>query len=76
MWRRHEQSRVPDEMPAFLPDEWKGGVALLAIVFVLCCDQSGRTSAPISPQAVQTMRRPRGRRTVSSGKQSASSVAL
>jgi hypothetical protein len=29
-------------------------------------DQSGRTSAPISPHAVQTMRRSSGRRTVSS----------
>ena len=33
--RHFEMSRVPDEMPAFLPDDWKGGVALLAIVFVL-----------------------------------------
>ncbi len=33
--RHFEQSRIPDEMPAFLPDDWKGGVALLAIVFVL-----------------------------------------
>jgi Na+/H+ antiporter NhaD/arsenite permease-like protein len=33
--RHFEQSRVPDEMPAFLPDDWKGGVALLVIVFVL-----------------------------------------
>jgi Na+/H+ antiporter NhaD/arsenite permease-like protein len=33
--RHFEKSRVPDEMPAFLPDGWSGGVALLAIVFVL-----------------------------------------
>jgi Na+/H+ antiporter NhaD/arsenite permease-like protein len=33
--RHFENSRVPDEMPAFLPDGWKGGLALLAIVFVL-----------------------------------------
>lgn len=33
--RHFEQSRIPDEMPAFLPDDWKGGVALLGIVFVL-----------------------------------------
>jgi len=33
--RHFEKSRVPDEMPAFLPDDWKGGFALLAIVFVL-----------------------------------------
>jgi Na+/H+ antiporter NhaD/arsenite permease-like protein len=30
-----EKSRVPDEMPAVLPDDWKGGLLLLAIVFVL-----------------------------------------
>ena len=33
--RHFEKSRIPDEMPALLPDDWKGGVALLAIVFVL-----------------------------------------
>jgi Na+/H+ antiporter NhaD/arsenite permease-like protein len=33
--RHFENSRVPDEMPAFLPDGWQGGLALLAIVFVL-----------------------------------------
>jgi Na+/H+ antiporter NhaD/arsenite permease-like protein len=33
--RHFEQSRIPDEMPAFLPDGWQGGLALLAIVFVL-----------------------------------------
>jgi Na+/H+ antiporter NhaD/arsenite permease-like protein len=30
-----ERSRIPDEMPAFLPDDWKGGFALLVIVAVL-----------------------------------------
>src|SRR5215213_4285305 len=33
--RHFEKSRIPDEMPAFLPDGWQGGLALLAIVFVL-----------------------------------------
>jgi Na+/H+ antiporter NhaD/arsenite permease-like protein len=33
--RHFENSRIPDEMPAFLPDGWPGGLALLAIVFVL-----------------------------------------
>jgi Na+/H+ antiporter NhaD/arsenite permease-like protein len=33
--RHFEQSRVPDEMPALLPHDWKGGLTLLAIVFVL-----------------------------------------
>jgi Na+/H+ antiporter NhaD/arsenite permease-like protein len=33
--RHFEESRVPDELPAFLPDNWTGAFALLAIVFVL-----------------------------------------
>jgi Na+/H+ antiporter NhaD/arsenite permease-like protein len=33
--RHFEESRIPDEMPALLPDDWKGGVMLLALVFVL-----------------------------------------
>ena len=33
--RHFENSRIPDEMPAFLPDGWQGRLALLAIVFVL-----------------------------------------
>ena len=33
--RHFENSRIPDEMPAFLPDGWTGGLLLLIIVFVL-----------------------------------------
>jgi Na+/H+ antiporter NhaD/arsenite permease-like protein len=33
--RHFENSRIPDTMPAFLPNGWSGGLALLAIVFVL-----------------------------------------
>jgi Na+/H+ antiporter NhaD/arsenite permease-like protein len=33
--RHFEESRVPDKMPALLPDDWKGGVVLLVLVFVL-----------------------------------------
>jgi Na+/H+ antiporter NhaD/arsenite permease-like protein len=33
--RHFEESRIPDEMPTLLPGGWKGGVTLLAIVFVL-----------------------------------------
>ncbi|MEH2542125.1 MULTISPECIES: citrate transporter [unclassified Bradyrhizobium] len=33
--RHFEDSRIPDEMPALLPDDWKGGVVLLGLVFVL-----------------------------------------
>ncbi len=33
--RHFEDSRIPDEMPALLPDDWKGGLVLLLLVFVL-----------------------------------------
>ena len=33
--RHFEESAIPDKMPALLPDGWKGGLVLLAIVFVL-----------------------------------------
>jgi Na+/H+ antiporter NhaD/arsenite permease-like protein len=33
--RHFEKSRIPDEMPAFLPNDWKGGLVLLLIVFAL-----------------------------------------
>lgn len=33
--RHFEQSRIPDILPALLPDDWKGGFTLLAIIFVL-----------------------------------------
>src|SRR5262245_10252260 len=33
--RHFELSRVPDAMPAVLPDDWKGALALLVVVFVL-----------------------------------------
>ncbi|MGY3589769.1 Na+/H+ antiporter NhaD/arsenite permease-like protein [Bradyrhizobium sp. USDA 4341] len=33
--RHFEESRIPDEMPALLPDDWKGGLILLVIVFML-----------------------------------------
>ena len=33
--RHFEKSRVPDEMPRFLPDDWRGGFVLLVIVAVI-----------------------------------------
>ncbi len=33
--RHFEDSQVPEAMPALLPDDWTGGLALLALVFVL-----------------------------------------
>lgn len=33
--RHFEKTGIPDEIPAWLPDDWKGGVVLLVLVFVL-----------------------------------------
>jgi hypothetical protein len=33
--RHFEESAIPDQMPALLPDDWKGGLVLLVMVFVL-----------------------------------------
>jgi len=33
--KHFEESNIPAELPKFLPDDWKGGFMLLAIVFVL-----------------------------------------
>jgi Na+/H+ antiporter NhaD/arsenite permease-like protein len=33
--RHFERSRIPDEMPVLLPDDWKGGLTLLLVVFIL-----------------------------------------
>jgi Na+/H+ antiporter NhaD/arsenite permease-like protein len=33
--RHFEESAIPDQMPARLPDDWKGGLVLLVMVFVL-----------------------------------------
>lgn len=30
-----EESGIPDKLPSLLPDDWKGGFALLALIFVL-----------------------------------------
>ncbi len=33
--RHFEKSQIPETMPAFLPDDWKGAFALLIVVFVM-----------------------------------------
>ncbi|MBU1663967.1 MAG: citrate transporter [Gammaproteobacteria bacterium] len=33
--RHFEDSRIPDVLPRYLPDDWKGGFVLLVMVFVL-----------------------------------------
>ena len=43
--RHFENSRIPDEMPAFLPDGWKGG--LRCSRSCSCCRASSTTSRPL-----------------------------
>ncbi|MGE5355496.1 MAG: citrate transporter [Deltaproteobacteria bacterium] len=33
--KHFEESRVPDVLPKFLPDDWKGGLVLLFLIFIL-----------------------------------------
>jgi Na+/H+ antiporter NhaD/arsenite permease-like protein len=33
--RHFEDSRIPEVLPRFLPDDWKGGLVLLVMIFVL-----------------------------------------
>jgi Na+/H+ antiporter NhaD/arsenite permease-like protein len=33
--RHFEESRLPQRLPRYLPDDWKGGLALLALIFVM-----------------------------------------
>lgn len=33
--RHFEDSRIPEILPRFLPDDWKGGLVLLVVIFVL-----------------------------------------
>lgn len=33
--RHFEESRIPDVLPRYLPDDWKGGLVLLVMIFVL-----------------------------------------
>ena len=33
--RHFEESRIPDKMPSLLPDDWKGALVLLVLVFIL-----------------------------------------
>ena len=33
--RHFEESRIPDRMPSLLPDDWKGALVLLVLVFIL-----------------------------------------
>lgn len=57
--RHFEDSRIPEALPAYLPDDWKGGVALLAIVFVLSSFLDNIAAAIIGGSMAATVYRQR-----------------
>ena len=57
--RHFEKSGVPEAMPAVLPDDWTGGFALLAIVFVLSALLDNIASALIGGMIAKTVFRDR-----------------
>jgi Na+/H+ antiporter NhaD/arsenite permease-like protein len=55
--RHFEESHVPHLMPRFLPDDWKGGLALLAMVFVLSAFLDNIAAAIIGATVASTIYR-------------------
>jgi Na+/H+ antiporter NhaD/arsenite permease-like protein len=50
-----EKSRVPELLPRFLPDDWKGPLALLALVFALSAFLDNIAAAVIGGQIAATV---------------------
>ena len=57
--RHFEESRVPQILPRILPDDWKGGLALLALVFVLSAFLDNIAAAIIGATIASTVYRRR-----------------
>jgi Na+/H+ antiporter NhaD/arsenite permease-like protein len=57
--RHFEESRVPHVLPRYLPDDWKGGFALLAMVFVLSSFLDNIAAAVIGATVAGTIYRGR-----------------
>jgi Na+/H+ antiporter NhaD/arsenite permease-like protein len=55
--RHFEESRVPRMLPRFLPDDWKGGLTLLAMVFVLSAFLDNIAAAIIGATIASTVYR-------------------
>jgi Na+/H+ antiporter NhaD/arsenite permease-like protein len=53
--RQFEDSKIPDLLPRFLPDDWKGGFALLVLVFVLSSFLDNIAAAMIGGAIAQTV---------------------
>lgn len=57
--RHFEESRVPQVLPRILPDDWKGGVVLLALVFALSAFLDNIAAAIIGATIASTVYRRR-----------------
>ncbi len=57
MSRHFEESRVPRLLPRVLPDDWKGGVVLLALIFVLSAFLDNIAAAMIGATVAGTVYR-------------------
>jgi len=57
--RHFEESHVPHMLPRYLPDDWKGGFALLAMVFVLSAFLDNIAAAVIGATVAGTIYRQR-----------------
>jgi Na+/H+ antiporter NhaD/arsenite permease-like protein len=53
--RHFEESRVPDLLPRYLPDDWQGGLVLLALVFVLSAFLDNIAAAVIGATVAATV---------------------
>lgn len=53
--KHFEDSHVPDVLPKYLPDDWKGGLVLLVIVFVLSAFLDNIAAALIGGTIAQTV---------------------
>lgn len=57
--RHFEESHVPNVLPQYLPDDWKGGLVLLAMVFVLSSFLDNIAAAVIGATVAGTIYRSR-----------------
>ena len=57
--RHFEESHLPDLLPKFLPDDWKGGFVLLVLVFILSSFLDNIAAALIGGTIAQTVYRHR-----------------
>jgi Na+/H+ antiporter NhaD/arsenite permease-like protein len=55
--RHFEQSQLPQLLPRVLPDDWKGGVVLLAMIFVLSAFLDNIAAAMIGATVARTVYR-------------------